>query len=197
MISPNTSLDYNFWIMSRAWRVAVPSLRDCLVRVVVLGSALGVVAACSSAPRTSPIPTTRIEGGEGSLQAMRQRIAGTWNLVSYRTFDASGQATDLPATGQVTADEFGNIEFVGELTGESDQGVVRQPLNTSGRLAIDLPMRRFLVLRVEEDEATTAAFAAAPLTQFRYYEFVGDDELHITVKDENDATTAVTVYRRP
>lgn len=95
----------------------------------------------------------------------------------------------------MTADEFGNIEFVGELRVESAQGAVERPLNSSGRLVIDIPMQRFLVMRVEESEATAEAFAAAPLTQFRYYEFVGD-EMHITVKGESEATTAVVVYRR-
>ena len=77
----------------------------------------------------------------------------------------------------------------------SDLGAVERPLNSSGRLAIDIPMQRFLVMRVEESEATAEAFASAPLTQFRYYEFVGD-EMHITVKGEREATTAVVVYRR-
>ena len=165
------------------------------VRTVALCITLGIIGGCSSAPRQSPIPTTRINSGEGSLQAIRQRIAGTWDLVSYHTYDASGEATDLPATGEVTADEFGNIEFVGELRVESAQGAVERPLNSSGRLVIDIPMQRFLVMRVEESEATAEAFAAAPLTQFRYYEFVGD-EMHITVKGESEATTAVVVYRR-
>ena len=64
------------------------------VRTVALCITLGIIGGCSSAPRQSPIPTTRINSGEGSLQAIRQKIAGTWDLVSYRTYENGGVKLD-------------------------------------------------------------------------------------------------------
>ncbi len=153
-----------------------------------------LVAGCAAGPRQRPIPTQRIDTVEGSLQSVRRQFAGTWDLVTYETLD-TGTSVLVPATGQILCDEFGNIEFVGELDRTAEAGVV-ETLNGAGRLAIDVPMQRFMILDLEgnlnlgQDE-----FAAAPADRFRYYEFDGD-ELLITVKDESDRTTANVTYRR-
>ena len=155
-----------------------------------------LVAGCAAGPRQRPIPTQPIDTLEGSLQSVRRQFAGTWDLVTYETLDTPGQSVLVPATGQILCDEFGNIQFVGELDRTSAEAGIVETLNGAGRLAIDVPMQRFMILDLEgnlnlgQDE-----FAAAPADRFRYYEFDGD-ELLITVKDESDRTTANVTYRR-
>jgi hypothetical protein len=166
-----------------------------IARLAVYTFITVLVAGCAAGPRQRPIPTQRIDTVEGSLQSVRRQFAGTWDLVTYETFDAPGQAVLVPATGQILCDEFGNIEFVGEIDRTAEAGIV-ETLNGAGRLAIDVQMQRFMILDLEGNlNLGQNEFAAAPADRFRYYEFDGD-ELLLTIKDESDRTTARVTYRR-
>ncbi len=171
-------------------RISHPTIARLAVYTVITL----LVTGCAAGPRSRPIPTQPIDTLEGSLQSVRRQFAGAWDLVTYETLD-TGTSVLVPATGQILCDEFGNIEFVGEIDRTAEAGIV-ETLNGAGRLAIDVPMQRFMILDLEgnlnlgQDE-----FAAAPADRFRYYEFDGD-ELLITVKDESDRTTANVTYRR-
>ena len=137
-----------------------------------------------------------VDTGPGSLEAVRQQLAGTWELVSFEAFNGPGQSVDVPASGRLTYDEFGNLTLEGELEQDPAAAGGATLLNMSGRVAIDVALERFLILdsagNVPFDEAD---FATASPDRFRYYEFVGD-QLRLTVRNDGGETTSVLTWQR-
>ncbi len=171
-------------------------LRSAHVAAAVLaGLTVAVVAGCAAAPRPEFQSGGRVDTGPGSLEAVRRQLAGTWELVSFEAFTATGEATQVPATGRLTYDEFGNLTVAGSVDGEID-GRRATLLYMSGRTAIDLAQQRFLILEAEGNVPFEEPdFATASLDRFRHYEFA-DDLLRLTVRDERGEATALLTWRR-
>ena len=69
-------------------------------------------------------------------------------------------------------------------------------LNASGRLVIDVPNQRYLILDLDGNlNLGQGAFASAPAESFRYYELAGD-ELRVEVRDAAGRVTTRIRYRR-
>ena len=160
---------------------------------MVIGVSI-VGAGCAAGPRQRPIRAGDVDTGPGSVEAVRRQLSGTWELVSFEAFTGPGQSSQVPASGRLTYDEFGNLTLDGEL--ERGDGSHAMLLNVSGRAVIDAPMQRFLILDSEGNlPFDERDFGTAAPDRFRYYEFDGD-LLKLTVKDDTGQTTSLLTWRR-
>ena len=162
--------------------------------VVVAGLTVAVFAGCAAAPRQRPVRAGATDTGPGSLQATRQQLAGTWDLVSFEAFTQPDQPVQVDATGRMTYDEFGNISVNGQLE-QPDTGRLTM-LTLSGRAVIDVAEQRLLVVDTEGNVPFDEVdFSTASPDRFRYYEFDGDRVI-MTVKDDRGQTTARLAWQR-
>jgi len=155
--------------------------------VAVVGA--GLAAGCGS--RSGPVNT-----GPGSSQDERRRFAGEWVLVSYEVIDENGQARRLAAAGRIAIDAFANIQVDGSVEDPNAAGQSATILNGSGRLVIDVPNKRYLILDLEGNlNLGQGAFESAPAESVRYYELTGD-ELHVEIRNAAGQVTARLNYQR-
>ena len=139
-----------------------------------------------------------VESGPGSLRAVRQQLAGTWELVSFETFTGPGNGVQVPARARLTYDEFGHLEVQGQVQRDSAGSTADGSstlLNVSGRALIDVTNNRYWVVDLEGDLPDEAALEAVSAENFRYYEFL-DDQLKLTIKDATGSTTATLTWNR-
>ncbi len=174
-------------IMGKRWKCMRRQVTS--VALIVAVSATGLAAGCAG-PRGGPVNT-----GPGSAQYERQQFAGEWVLVSYDVIDENGQAGRLAAAGRIAVDAFANIEVVGSIEGPNAVGGSVTILNGSGRLVIDVPNQRYLILDVEGNLVGQSAFESAPPESFRYYELTGD-ELRVEVRNVAGQVTTRISYRK-
>jgi hypothetical protein len=121
-------------------------------------------------------------------------LAGSWDLVSFEAFTEPGQPVQVPASGRMSYDEFGNLRVDGQLE-ESDTGRLTM-LTLSGRAVIDVAQQRLLVLESEGNiPFDQVDFATAAPDRFRYYAFEGD-RLLMSVRDDDGQLTALLMWRR-
>ncbi len=151
-----------------------------------LGKAFGLAAGCSS--RRGPVNT-----GPGSSQYERRQFAGEWVLVSYDAIDGNGQARRVAAAGRFTVDAFANVVVNGSVEDANTVGATI--LNGSGRLVVDVPNQRYLILDVGGNLVDQEAFASAPPESFRYYELTGD-LLRVEVRNADGQVTTRVSYRK-
>ena len=185
-------------IVTSSGRWYVKTQRRCVAFVGMCVVAGGVLVGCAAGPRARPIPMDPVESGAGSLRAVRQQLAGTWELVSFETFTGPGNGIQVPASGRLTYDEFGHLEIKGQVQRDSADSTADGSstlLNVSGRALIDAANSRYWVVDLEGDLPDETAFEAVSPENFRYYEFL-DDQLKLTVKNSTGRTTATTTWRR-
>ena len=155
--------------------------------VAVVGA--GLAAGCSS--RSGPV-----NAGPGSAQDERRQFAGEWVLVSYEVIDENGQARRLAAAGRIAIDAFANIKVDGSVEDPNAAGGSATILSGSGRLVIDVPNKRYLILDVEGNlNLGQGAFESAPPESLRYYELTGD-ELRVEIRNADGQVTARINYQR-
>ena len=155
--------------------------------VAVVGA--GLAAGCGS--RSGPVNT-----GPGSSQDERRRFAGEWVLVSYEVIDENGQGRRLAAAGRIAIDAFANIQVDGSVEDPGEDGQSATILTGSGRLVIDVPNKRYLILDLEGNlNLGQGAFESAPAESVRYYELTGD-ELHVEIRNAAGQVTARLNYQR-
>ena len=155
--------------------------------VAVIGA--GLAADCSS--QRGPVNT-----GPGSAQNERRRFTGEWILVSYDVIDENGQARRLAAAGRIAIDAFANIQVDGSVEDHDPAGQSATVLTGSGRLVIDVPNKRYLILDLEGNlNLGQGAFESAPAESVRHYELTGD-ELRVEIRNAGGQVTARINYQR-
>ncbi len=168
----------------------MPSKPIVAAAVVV---AAGWLAACAASPRTRPLNIGPVAGGPESVESVRRQLQGRWTLVSFQTISATGQATEVKASAELTYDEYGNLVIRGALT-DASAGESASVLRYSGRAVVDPPNHR-LVLQALQGTGGTTLPDAVTADQVRYYEFDGE-VLTLTVKDAGGRPTAVITWKR-
>ncbi len=172
-------------------------MRRCVTWLVFVTSFALSTLGCwggTSDPRVRPVKMGDVDTGATSMEAVRRQLQGTWELVSLEVMSPGGTLAKVPARGQLTYDEFGNLQMSGTVNDPNiDSGVLR----LSGRAVID-PTKH--MLRLMDVKGTTTSAEQALDSQIdpakvRYYEFV-DDLLKTTVKDAKGATTATATWKR-
>jgi hypothetical protein len=148
----------------------------------------------ASDPRVRPVKGADVDTGASSVESVRRQLQGTWDLVTLEVKSQDGKLVTVPAKGQLTYDEFGNLKLDGSVSDPNiDSGVIRM----SGRAAID-PAKHMLRLMSMTGTTTSAEQALdsnIDPAKVRYYEFVGDT-LKTTVRDASGATTATATWKR-
>jgi hypothetical protein len=106
---------------------------------IPVAAILVVLAACAGAPRQRPVPMGPVDTGEGSLEAARRELQGSWSLVSLEAVDASGARHPVKASGVLSYDEYGNLKTIGTIDDPRLQSAI--PLDLTGRIVLD-PAKR-------------------------------------------------------
>ena len=149
--------------------------------------------------RSRPVRAGDVDTGPNSLEAVRQRLQGSWDLVSATTYAASGEPTERRATGRLTYDQFGNLTVQARV---EEEGAVGSPgselpfLNISGRAVIDTANQRLVFTNVGANAPLDNALPAeVALDRVRYYEFV-DDLLTLSVRNSDGSVSAILTWRK-
>jgi hypothetical protein len=161
--------------------------------VLLLGLTFG---ACASAPREKPINVGEAETGPGSLAAVRKQLEGSWTLVSYEILQ-NGRRQRLDATAEMTYDQFGNLNMIGELK-NPDPTRERRPalLNYSGRAVIDVDKSELrFVVENSRDPLPRSVEANVKPENVRHFTF-RDSLLELTISDANGQATGFSTWRR-
>jgi hypothetical protein len=168
-----------------------------LVWVLLPVAVLFVVPACAtSRPRQRPVEGGAVEGGAGSLAAVRKQLEGTWTLVSAEVVSAAGTRTPVKASAVLTYDDFGNLSLKGAYDDPAATAEQAAALNFTGRAVIDTQRQVLRLLDVQQSDGEFAKLPAEMAARReRAYAFEGD-LLKLTVKDSAGRVTAVLTWRR-
>ena len=163
--------------------------------LVVVTASLLLLGACESSPRQRPVRMGDVDTGTDSMEAVRRRLKGTWNLVSLQLYSASGQPTTADASGRLQYDEYGNMSIQAAVKG-APCGFEPTAVNINGRVAID-PVGHVLnfmdVAARSPDELRIDPKLDA--SRRRYYEFEGD-LLKTTVKSQAGTPVSVATWKK-
>ena len=96
-----------------------------------------LVAGCAATPSRRPLKTTAINTGEGSPEAVRKQLEGTWSLTSFSVFDTAGKPTVVDASGRLAYDAYGNLDLSGKINDPAAAGGSASALNFKGRAVVD------------------------------------------------------------
>ena len=161
--------------------------------------ALGVLVACQASSRQRPVKGGPTDAGPGSMEYERRQLEGTWDLQAFYVTGANGSKTQVPATGRLTYDAFGNLALSGKIEGQipnaSPTGTA-QILDYTGRVVID-PARHEMRLMSPQTEKPVdpATVAIIGPSLVRRYAIEGG-QLTLTFLDDKQASTAVAEFRR-
>jgi len=166
------------------------------MHLVLLAAVLALPAAtaCQKAPRVRPVKMGDVDTGADSVEGVRRRLKGTWEVVSLDVYTADGQKHPAQAKGTLTYDEFGNMAIRGQILG--GEQVEKADLDLSGRVTIDpgTHMLRFGGITADTPDQRRLD-PKLDLSHVRYYEFDGD-LLKTTTKNASGATTATITWKK-
>jgi hypothetical protein len=161
------------------------------VAVVALSSTL---TGCAAQQQMRQGRRTQVDAGEGSLEATRRALEGSWALASLEMVDANGSHQPVPASGRLTYDAFGTMTI---------RGVIEDPalkdklvLDYHGRIVIDTTRLEFRAADLESDRPVDFdRIAAISPDKVRRYE-LSSDTLIVTYLDGSGKPAAVARWRR-
>jgi hypothetical protein len=170
-------------------------------RCLLLAVSTIVAIGCAGGPRERPIPTTEIQSGAGNLDAARKFLEGRWTLVSFEVFPPGAQPIQVPGSGVMTYDDFGNMKIdirtdravADRLLGVgivSNDGVI----SSEGRTAINL-QNRTLTYVIEGQPAGGAQVGPLALSRPRHWQVDGDT-LTISTKDDSGKDLSVGKWKK-
>lgn len=134
----------------------------------------GLWVGCAAAPRQKPLRTTAVDTGVASTSAVRKQLEGTWSLVSFTVFDATGTPKAVQATGRLTYDAYGNLELSGNLPDAAAAGAGATALAMKGRAVVDAGGKRLVLADVSGNVASDALPTTMAPDKVRHYAFEGD-----------------------
>lgn len=175
--------------MLKCLRAVVWVMLPALVLVTVSGCV-------SSRPRQRPVEGGAVTAGAGSLTEVRNRLEGTWNLVSADVVTDAGVRMTVKASAVLTYDAYGNFAMKGEFDTPAATAEQKAALNFSGRAVIDTQRQVLRLLDVQQPEGDFAKLPAdMAARRERAYAFEGE-LLTLTVKDSTGRVTAVNTWRK-
>lgn len=132
-----------------------------------------------------------------TLEQVKARFVGHYELVTYMVFPASGGERDNNYVGRIMYDEFNNMSAIGmprsapeeaEQAGEPGS----QGFSYWGKVSWDL--ERGVVIHHVEGSSSRNSWVGED--NIRYFELVGDDVLKLSLKDSQGRTTATLTWRK-
>jgi hypothetical protein len=130
-------------------------------------------------------------------QSIRDRFVGHWELVSYETFNADGEATDMNYVGRILYDNQGNMSAVGMPRDLPDRPRIQgEPLPRAG-------FAYFAAVSIDvEDTRVTHHVVGSPMNPnwvgtdlTRYFEFA-EDRLALSIRNSEGRVTGTLTWRR-
>jgi hypothetical protein len=155
------------------------------VGVVLSGLALG---ACATGDASEVDPT----------EAVKKQFVGNYELLHFYNFAADGTARDMNYSGRIMYDEHGNMSAIGmlknfpERAGSAPEPVSRGGFAYYGTWDIDAADSR--VTHHVHGSPSNAGWPGTDLV--RYYEFIGTDQLALSIRDETGRVTGTLTWRR-
>jgi hypothetical protein len=130
------------------------------------------------------------------LAAIEQKFIGNWELVTYFTFPAQGDAREMNYTGSLIYDEFGNMYGQGmpiDLPERAAQSSEQLSAGFAywGTVSYDLDNK--IVTHHVKGSAIRPQWVGGD--NIRHFEFV-DDTLQLSLKDAEGRITGTLTWRR-
>lgn len=173
--------------MRRSGLTAVALSLACLLAAQSL-------AGCAATPSRRPLRTTAINTGEGTPEAVRKQLEGTWSLTSFSVFDQAGTPKVVDASGRLSYDAYGNLDLSGKINDPAAAGGSASALTFKGRAVVDAGAGRIVLADVEGNVDPSALPKNMGIDKVRYYSFEGDT-LSLETRD-GTRVLARTVWQR-
>jgi hypothetical protein len=176
-----------------------PATTGSVACAVLLSAAL---SGCAASSLDRPLPRSKVDVGAGTLTEARNRLTGTWTLVSIDLFPPGEPPITSAASGILTYDEYSNLKVDLKLTPAALKlaqkiGIPVTPegtMTTTGHAVIDL-QRRALSYVLEGQAPMRPARHPLDTNLPRYWEFT-DNELTLRTKDDKGTVLSVSVWRK-
>ncbi|AMY12131.1 hypothetical protein LuPra_05403 [Luteitalea pratensis] len=153
-----------------------------------------ILVGCAATPSRRPLKTTPVTSGEGTTEAIRKQLEGTWSLTSFSVFDAAGKPTAVEASGRLAYDAYGNLDLSGKINDPAAAGGSAAALNFKGRAVVDVGGSRIVLADVSGNVDPSALPTNMGIDKVRYYSFEGDT-LSLETRD-GTRVLARTVWKR-
>jgi hypothetical protein len=173
--------------MRRSGLTAVALFLACMLAVPLL-------AGCAATPSRRPLRTTAINSGDGTPEAVRKQLEGSWSLTSFSVFDTAGKPTVVDASGRLSYDAYGNLDLSGRITDPAGAGGSASALTFKGRAVVDAGASRIVLADVAGNVDPSALPKNMGIDKVRYYAFEGDT-LSLETRD-GARVLARTVWKR-
>ena len=131
------------------------------------------------------------------LSSIQQKFIGDYELVSYFTFPAQGDAVDMDYIGRLSYDAFGNMSGLGMPRNLPERQAASSERLTAGfgywgTISIDVAAG--IVTHHVKGSPMVARWVGGD--NVRYYEFEGDDLLKLSLKNGDGRVTGTLTWRR-
>jgi hypothetical protein len=131
------------------------------------------------------------------LDSIKQKFLGDFELVNYVAFAADGSERDMNYIGRLSYDKFGNMAGLG-----MPKDLPERAENASERTIGGFAYWGGVSWDVEQGTVTHHVEGSPMVPQWvggdnvRYYEFLTDDLLTLTVKNDQGRKTGTLTWRR-
>ena len=167
------------------------------------------LSGCAASPRQQPIPTTRINTGEQTVQEARRVLDGRWSLLSLEVATSDDRRATVNASGLLTSDAFGNMSIEYKISPEGLKALegigIREPdpvISTTGRVVIDTQKRLITYLAPDANKRAFDPELAArrnnpfALERPRHYALGDDGVLTLTTRYDDGKDAATSRWRK-
>jgi hypothetical protein len=175
-----------------------------IVAAVAIAAVVGLAAVgCQSAPRGRPVKLGPVETGPESLESVRARLQGTWELASFEVYPRTGPTVRRKVLGRLQFDQFGNMALAirpedqpipaDEKVQFDQQGY----LSYQGLFFVDTASKqlRYEIRQEKLPERYTDDANVAGPSRLRHYELT-ETELTLMSKDDDGRVAARLVFRK-
>jgi len=169
-------------------------VKTWFLRLAVAAAALPLVG-CAAAPRTRPMKGADVHSGEGSIEAVRRQLQGTWTLVALESVPPSGGArVPIKAAGTLIYDEYGNLTIDAHTTDPAAPVAAREArlLMFKGRAVVDAPKSELRLVDVTGNVNPDEVLSTERRRRFAFEL----DTLKLSSFDEQGTVTAISTWRR-
>jgi hypothetical protein len=166
--------------------------------------AVFIASGCAAAPRTKPLPTTRIDTSPTTVEAARKYLQGRWSLLSFEVFPPGRPAIRIVGSGTLVYDDFGNLDMqirvddqaTSEELRHAGISLVEGMISSAGRAVIDMQARTLTyILEGRGPLVPTSPTGPLELGRPRYWE-VHDNILTLTTRGNDGQPVAVGRWQK-
>ncbi|MCH7817044.1 MAG: lipocalin-like domain-containing protein [Proteobacteria bacterium] len=130
------------------------------------------------------------------LDVIRQKFIGDYELVSYVTYPAQGEANDMDYIGRLSYDAYGNMTGIGMPRNLPERAAQSSEQMTSGFAywgTVSFDLDQGVVIHHVEGSPMRGGWVGQD--NIRYFEFT-DEFLKLSLKSASGRTTATLTWRR-